>query len=121
MMKGILLTIPLFCLVMVGCSQEMHVADMPQTSMSRELSTQEYHASYQDAGNWWIGKNISELVLELGEPDVILEATPKGVSQPAGIHLDSYIYRSHPEAGRTCVEAYVVVYRTGEITKYYCR
>jgi hypothetical protein len=105
-----------------GCGVELYLEnerESPPDVISE--SSLRHHTWYPQFQNRWIGKNVTELISELGNPDFVLEATPKGVQFRSGIHVDSYIYRPEPESDKQCMQTYVVVFMTGEIIKYYCR
>jgi hypothetical protein len=62
----------------------------------------------------WKGKNVTELVASLGEPDDILETTFRGIAVYGDTHSVMYVYRS----GNRSYEAYVVEHDSGEILAY---
>jgi len=76
---------------------------------------------YSNFGDPWVGHQVEELIAERGQPDSVLEAKPRWSSFKDGVHVLSYIYYNHFVAGRSCIDAFVVVEDSGTIIKYYCR
>jgi len=69
----------------------------------------------------WKGRNVTELVASLGEPDIILETTVMGIALFGDTYAVSYVYFSGPGSGGQCYSAYVVEHDNGEILAYHCR
>lgn len=62
----------------------------------------------------WKGRNVSELVAAMGEPDMILETTVRGIVIYGDTHSVMYVYHS----GNRSYEAYVVEHNSGKILAY---
>ena len=69
----------------------------------------------------WKGRNVTELVASLGEPDIILETTVMGIAIFGDTYAVSYVYFPGPRSGGQCYSAYVVEYDSGEVLAYHCR
>lgn len=69
----------------------------------------------------WKGRKVSELVASMGEPDIILETTVRGIPIYGDTYAVSYVYFPGRGAGGRCYSAYVVEHDTGEILAYHCR
>ena len=69
----------------------------------------------------WKGRNVSELVASMGEPDIILETTVRGIAIYGDTYAVSYVYHSGPASGGQCYSAYVVEHDSGKILAYHCR
>ena len=98
-----------------GCVSEEWLTSDPQIGNDRISSPA---GRLQDK---WIGHDVSDLVSVIGEPDAILEATPKGVPFRDGKPANSYVYYHRSEPGDNCIDAYVVSEESGEIINYFCR
>ena len=66
----------------------------------------------------WKGRNISELVATLGEPDVILEKVVRGIGVFGDTHTVIYVYTPTPGSGNQVYDAYVVEHDSGKILAY---
>ena len=69
----------------------------------------------------WKGRHVSELVAAIGEPDVILETTVRGIAIYGPTYAVSYVYAPGRGSGGQCYEAYVVEHDSGEILAHHCR
>jgi hypothetical protein len=69
----------------------------------------------------WKGRNVTELVGSLGEPDLILETTVSGIALFGDTYAVSYVYFPGLGSGGQCYIAYVVEHDSGEILAYHCR
>ena len=69
----------------------------------------------------WKGRNVSELVASLGEPDDILETTFRGIAIYGDTYAVTYVYLPGRGSGGQCYGAYVVEHDSGEILAYHCR
>jgi hypothetical protein len=69
----------------------------------------------------WKGRHVSELVAGLGEPDIILETTVRGIAVYGDRYAVSYVYLPGRGAGGQCYGAYVVEHDSGEILAFHCR
>ena len=69
----------------------------------------------------WKGKHVAELVTELGEPDIILETTVRGIAIYGDGYAVSYVYFPGRGAGGQCYGAYVVEHDSGVVLAYHCR
>ena len=69
----------------------------------------------------WKGRHVSELVAGLGEPDIILETTVRGIAIYGDAYAVSYVYFSGRGSGGQCYGAYVVEHDSGEILAFHCR
>jgi hypothetical protein len=67
----------------------------------------------------WKGRDVSDLVAALGEPDMVLETSVRGIVIHSAPYAVSYVY--FPSAGYNCYQAFVVAHETGEILAYHCR
>ena len=63
----------------------------------------------------WKGKNVAELVAELGEPDIILDTAVRGIVIYGDTPSVMYVY---VDSGGQAYDAYVVEHDTGEILAY---
>ena len=66
----------------------------------------------------WKGRNISELVATLGEPDMILETAIRGIVVYGDTHSVMYVYTPTPGSGNQVYDAYVVEHDSGKILAY---
>jgi hypothetical protein len=103
-------------MVDAGC-----VTDRWLEGHSARLSIEEYQARYSNFGDPWVGLQVEDLIASRGPPDDVLEAKPRWTSFTHDVHVLSYIYYSGTDAGRSCIDAFVVVEDTGTVIKYYCR
>ncbi len=69
----------------------------------------------------WKGRNVTELVASLGEPDDILETTFRDIAIYGPTYAVMYVYFSGPGSGGQCYSAYVVEHDSGKILAYHCR
>ena len=69
----------------------------------------------------WKGRHVSELVAGLGEPDIILETTVRGIAIYGDGYAVSYVYFPGRGAGGQCYGAYVVEHDSGEVLAFHCR
>ena len=67
----------------------------------------------------WKGRNITELVKSLGEPDIVLETAVRGIVIYGDTPSIMYVYVPGP--GNQVYEAYVVEHDTGEILAHHHR
>ena len=63
----------------------------------------------------WKGRNVSELVARLGEPDIILDTTVRGIVIYGDTPSVMYVYA---DPGSGAYDAYVVEHDSGEILAY---
>ena len=104
-----------FCLVLIGCSAAQFIAN------DRWRMTEQHEGGYSNSGDAWVGHQVEELVDDLGQPEIVLEARPRFFPFKDGVRAFSYIYYGETNAGRRCIDAFVVAEETGTIIKYYCR
>ena len=69
----------------------------------------------------WKGRNVSELVEVLGEPDILLDTAVRGIVIYGDTPSVMYVYVPGNGTGGTCYAAYVVEHDSGEILGYHCR
>ena len=79
------------------------------------VSTQGNTPHPQGLPSIWNGRNVSELVETLGEPDAILETAVRGFVIYGDTHSVMYVYS---DSGHQSFDAYVVEHDTGEILAY---
>lgn len=63
----------------------------------------------------WKGKNVTELVAGLGEPDAVLETAAMRIAVYGDTHSVMYVYA---DPGGQAYDAYVVEHASGEILAY---
>ena len=66
----------------------------------------------------WKGKNVTELVAGLGEPDAVLETAAMRIAVYGDTHSVMYVYA---DPGGQAYDAYVVEHDSGEILAYHRR
>lgn len=86
-----------------------------------------HQAAYSSTGNTphppglpsiWKGRNVTELVAGLGEPDIILDTAVRGILIYGDTPSVMYVY---VRPGGRAYDAYVVEHDTGEILAYHRR
>lgn len=84
-------------------------------------SNQMSYAKSPGVVNFWVGKNVSRLIAVRGEPDMIIDAVPRGAGFTGRVATVCYVY--FPKAGSVgaCTDAYVVDLQSGTIIRYHCR
>ena len=66
----------------------------------------------------WKGRHVSELVAQLGEPDVVFETEVNGIDICGHSYDVVYVCARKPGTGNSCYDAYVVEHDSGEILAY---
>ena len=69
----------------------------------------------------FLGKNVSALVAEKGEPDIILNMAPLGSDYTGPVSTIAYVYFPGQGSGDWCCTTYVVDLQTDTILRFYCR
>jgi len=69
----------------------------------------------------WKGRDVSELVAGLGEPDIVLETKVNGFDICGYTYAVIYVYGSKSGTDNSCYAAYVVEHDSGEILAHHCR
>ena len=69
----------------------------------------------------WKGRDVSELVASLGEPDIVLETAARGYVIYGDTHSVMYVYAPKPGSVSRYYEAYVVEHDTGEVLAHHHR
>jgi hypothetical protein len=87
---------------------------------TQEVSTSQTGTTPHPPGlpSVWKGRNISELVAILGEPDMILETAVRGIVVYGDTHSVMYVYIPTPGSGDQGYQVYVVEHDTGKILAY---
>ena len=67
-----------------------------------------------------IGKNVSELVANRGEPNMVLETSVSEFVIYGDTYTVMYVYKSSQESGYGCTDAYVVDHESEAILTYNC-
>jgi len=108
LLPPLVLTIPL---LVAGCNEASIKEDLV-TDRGATVSGRLSEPGHPNSR--WIGANIKQLIATHGQPDEIINATLRG-----GPDSSAYIYSSLQHDG--CIDAFVVLYTTGEIIDYICR
>ena len=96
---------------------------------SGDPSFSHQHASYS-TGNTphppgspsiWKGRNVSELLEGLGEPDIVLDTAVRGFVIYGDTPSVMYVYVPGKGTGGACYGAYVIEHDSGEVLGYHCR
>ena len=112
---------PLF-MFLFGCALGEYVFN--EESASNQQLSSSNQSSYpvtQGLSCNWLGKNVSGLVSELGEPDMILETVPKGAGYTGPVTAVAYVYLPKPDSSQQCYNTYVVDLQTDKIVRFHCR
>ena len=111
--QSMLLVMPVLLSYSVGEYSFGH--DMPG-AQQLSYSSQGNTPHPQGLPSIWNGRNVSELVETLGEPDIVLEMAVRGFVIYGDTHSVMYVYG--PGSGNQVYEAYVVEHDSGEILAY---
>ena len=93
-----------------GCDE----SSVRRTLAASSAEQQSRAGEREHVNNEWIGRDFSELVAELGEPQGAIDTTLLGGPPSIG-----YVYRS--TRGDDCIDAFVVEMQTMRIIDYFCR
>ena len=115
------LLLVLFIFLLACAVDEYMYREEPGEIQQIGISNQGSYAKSPGAVNLWVGKNVSQLIAARGEPDLIIDAEPRGASFTGRVATVCYVY--FPKAGSVgvCTDAYVVDLQSGTIIRYHCR
>ena len=69
----------------------------------------------------FLGQNVSVLVAEKAEPDIILNTVPRDLDYTGPVSTIAYVYFSERASGDRCCATYVIDLETGIIVRFYYR
>ena len=71
--------------------------------------------------NAFVGKNVTQLVDILGQPDLMIDTAPRSVGYYDGACDYAYVYLPKPDSASQCFSTYVIDELSGEVIRFYCR
>lgn len=109
-------------ILLAGCTDsEYVVSDNSAGNQRPPPSRYRDDPAASDVPNIWLGKNISELVEGLGEPDMMIDTVPRGVRSYEDDCNYAYLYLPKPDTADQCIRTYVIDDLSEEVIKFYCR
>ena len=87
---------------------------LPSTNVSDNFGTRGLPSK-------WVGRSVSELLENLGQPDLMIDTVPRGATNYDGVYKYAYVYLPKPGSNDQCVNAYVIDDLSSEVIKFYCR
>jgi len=107
---------------LAGCTDsEYVVGDNSAGNQRRTQSRYRDDPAAADVPIIWEGKNVSELVEGLGQPDMMIDTRPSGGGFSDDDCNYAYLYLPTPDTADQCIRTYVIDDLSEEVIKFYCR